>query len=374
LQRNLSLFVIFSLGGLLAWTGVVASAFVPNMTWMTVTLGAIHGVGLGITTMTYIILLALYFDKYRGLTSGLKYAGASSAGLVFPNLLAYLQEKYSFRGTLLICGGIIMHVLAIGIFVKEPPWTCLKSIEKDVKNTTKERSFEIQNISVNIQELHDLSTTVAREQVKKHRPVLLLFVNPMLYIVLALAVVIDFTGVAYVSTIVDYAVDKGLSIEDAESLIIYGSCSELVGRVFLPLIADTRCIRRTTLVMANLFIWGCSMMLFPYLSLQVHIILVCLCAYLSYGCVTSMRSVLMADYVGVQWISTCYGLSGLVLLPLTFCSPSLTGFFRDSRESYDGLYRLHGGMQLVVAALFLGVVFVERRRTNVWTLSRSRQK
>ncbi|XP_040074429.1 LOW QUALITY PROTEIN: monocarboxylate transporter 6-like [Ixodes scapularis] len=125
LQRKMSLFAIFFLGGLFAWTGVVASAFVPNMTWMTITLGAIYGVGLGITTMTYSILLALYFDKYRGLTSGMKYAGASCAGLVFPKLLAYLQDKYSFRGTLLICGGIVMHVSAIGIFATEPPWTCL---------------------------------------------------------------------------------------------------------------------------------------------------------------------------------------------------------------------------------------------------------
>ncbi|CAN7986393.1 unnamed protein product, partial [Ixodes pacificus] len=327
----MSLFAIFSLGGLFAWTGVVVSAFVPNMTWMTVTLGAIYGVGLGITTMTFTILLALYFDKYRGLTSGMKCAGSSCAGLVFPKLLAYLQEKYGFRDTLLICGGIIMHVTAIGIFVKEPPWSCLKSIDVDAKSATKERSFEIQNISVNIQKLHDLSTTVKRKQVKKHRPVLQLFVNPMLYIVLTLTVVIDFTGAAYVSSIVDYAVDKGLSIEDAESLIIYGSCIELVGRVFLPLFADTRCIRRTTLVMANLFIWGCSVMLFPYLFLHVHIIIVCLCAYLSYGCMISMTSVLMADYIGVQWISTCYGLSGLVLLPLTFCSPSITGKFKSLR-------------------------------------------
>ncbi|CAN8015719.1 unnamed protein product, partial [Ixodes persulcatus] len=325
LQRKVSLFAIFSLGGFFAWTGVVASAFVPNMTWMTVTLGVTYGIGVGVITVTYGILLTMYFDKYRGLTSGMKYAGASCAGLVFPKLLAYLQEKYGFRGTLLICGGIVMHVSAIGIFAKEPPWTCLKSIEKDAKNATKERSFKIQNIPVNTEELHGLSNTVAREQVKKHGPVQLLFVNPMLYIVLTLVVVADFTGAAYVSTIVDYAVDKGLSIEDAESLIIYGSCSELVGRVFLPLIADTRCIRRTTLVMASHFIWGCSMMLFPHSSLHVHIILACLCAYLSYGCLISMRSVLMADYIGVQWISTCYGLSGLALLPLTLCSPSIIG-------------------------------------------------
>ncbi|EEC01283.1 monocarboxylate transporter, putative, partial [Ixodes scapularis] len=119
----------------------------------------VSGIGVGVITVTYSIILTMYFDKYRGLTSGMKYAGSSCAGLVFPKLLAYLQEKYSFRGTLLICRGIVMHVSAIGIFAKEPPWTCLKSIEEDAKNTTKKRSFEIQNTAPNTQELHDLSNT-----------------------------------------------------------------------------------------------------------------------------------------------------------------------------------------------------------------------
>ncbi|EEC01454.1 monocarboxylate transporter, putative [Ixodes scapularis] len=148
LQRRLSLFTIFLFGGLLSWTGIVASAFVPTMAWMTATLGGIHGLGLGITTMTFSILLAMYFDKYRGLASGL--------------------------------------------------------------------------------------------------------------------------------------------------------------------------------------------------------------------------NVLMADYIGVQWISTCFGLSGLISTPLSFGSPSIIGFFRDSRGSYDGLFRLLGGLHLLVSVLFLFVVCVERRFMTVW--------
>ncbi|EEC01962.1 monocarboxylate transporter, putative, partial [Ixodes scapularis] len=117
---------IFLLGALLTWSGLVASAFVPTMAWMTVTFGAIQGLGVGLTILTYGILLTMYFDKYRGLTSGMKYSGGSLGGLVFPKLLPYLQQEYSFCGTLLIYGGISMHLSAIGVFVKEPPWTSLK--------------------------------------------------------------------------------------------------------------------------------------------------------------------------------------------------------------------------------------------------------
>ncbi|CAN7976500.1 unnamed protein product, partial [Ixodes persulcatus] len=117
---------IFLLGALLTWSGIVASAFVPSMAWMTVTFGAIHGLGTGFTTLTYSILLAMYFDKYRGLTSGMKFSGGSLGGLVFPKFLPYLEHEYSFRGALLIFGGISMHLSAIGILVKEPPLMSLK--------------------------------------------------------------------------------------------------------------------------------------------------------------------------------------------------------------------------------------------------------
>ncbi|XP_040079727.1 monocarboxylate transporter 12-B-like [Ixodes scapularis] len=339
------------------------------MAWMTVTFGGIQGLGIGVITSTYSILLALYFDKYRGLTSGMKFAGGSLGGLVFPQFLLYLKNEYAFRGTLLIFGGITMHLSAIGILVKEPPWTSLKKNDEGARNATEEGSPKIQKISADSEQLQQASTTPAEKQVKKHRPALRLLLNPMLCVVITLVVLTDFTGTAFVTTLVDYALDKGLSIEDAESLIMYGSCSQLIGRLFLPLMADRRCFRRSTLVMASFFIWGCSVIAMSYDTLRVHIILLCLSVYLVYGCLQPMRSVLMADYIGVQWISTCYGFSAFFLLPLTFCSPSITGFFRDFHGSYDGLYMLHGGIQLAASALFLAVVCVERRNTKAWTLS-----
>ncbi|KAM7293249.1 monocarboxylate transporter 2-like [Ixodes scapularis] len=349
LQRRLSLFTIFLFGGLLSWTGIVASAFVPTMAWMTATLGGIHGLGLGITTMTFSILLAMYFDKYRGLASGLKYAGYSCAGLVFPKFLAYLTQEYGFRGMILIYGGLTMHISAIGLFVKEPPWMSLQTGEDCEQNTNEEHSDQTKDILASVKLLDKSSTTLAANQIRELSPTMKVLRNPMIYVVVAVTVVTDFTGSAYTSTLADYVEDKGLSIEDAESLVIYGSLSELIGRLFPPLIADRGILRRSTLIMASFLLWGCSMMLMPHANIHLHVIIVMLCAYLSFGCLQSMRSVLMADYIGVQWISTCFGLSGLISTPLSFGSPSIIGFFRDSRGSYDGLFRLLGGLHLLVS-------------------------
>ncbi|KAH7956760.1 hypothetical protein HPB52_012545 [Rhipicephalus sanguineus] len=41
-QRHLSVFVLGLIGSVFLWIGILGAVFAPNITWMTVTLGAIH--------------------------------------------------------------------------------------------------------------------------------------------------------------------------------------------------------------------------------------------------------------------------------------------------------------------------------------------
>ncbi|KAL1427027.1 hypothetical protein MTO96_017773 [Rhipicephalus appendiculatus] len=42
-QRHLSVFILGLIGSIFLWTGILGAFFAPDITWMTVTLGAIHG-------------------------------------------------------------------------------------------------------------------------------------------------------------------------------------------------------------------------------------------------------------------------------------------------------------------------------------------
>ncbi|KAM7303104.1 monocarboxylate transporter 12 [Ixodes scapularis] len=324
------------------------------MAAMTVTFGLIYGLGYGLNMLILGVLLALYFDRYRGITSGIMYAGLSCSGLAFPKFLAYLRQEYGFRGTLLIFGAIATHVTAFGLLLEEPPWIFPR--EKEGQQSRAPPDFHASaNEDNNIEE----NTT---ERLETFSSLLMLLRRPMFYVVILDAAIADLTYATFTSTMVDYGVDKELSLSDAESLIVYGSCAEIVGRLFVPLVADAGLIRRSTLVMINFFIAGGSLILMPHVTLHTQFLVLCLCVYISLGYLTTMKSVLMADYVGVEWIATCYGASGSVLLPLTLCTPSIIGFFRDLGGSYDNLYRMYGAVQLLLSAVFLTVVCVERRR------------
>ncbi|KAH8039422.1 hypothetical protein HPB51_007275 [Rhipicephalus microplus] len=94
LQRHLSVFQLGLVGSVFLWAGILAAVFAPNMAWMTVTLGVIHGLGVGVVCVTLIIVVMMYFDKYRGVASGIKFAGYSMASLLFPTILTSLRDAY----------------------------------------------------------------------------------------------------------------------------------------------------------------------------------------------------------------------------------------------------------------------------------------
>ncbi|CAN7939414.1 unnamed protein product, partial [Ixodes hexagonus] len=87
--------------------------------------------GVGITLLTVSIILAMYFNRYRGIALGCKYAGWSCSGIVFPKLLSYLEQEYGFRDTLLIIGAISLNIPVLTLLLKEPPWMSLKVTKKD---------------------------------------------------------------------------------------------------------------------------------------------------------------------------------------------------------------------------------------------------
>ncbi|XP_049519482.1 uncharacterized protein LOC125943941 [Dermacentor silvarum] len=109
------------------------------MTWMTVTFGFIQGAGSGIVSVAVTVVIMMYFDKYRGFATGIRYAGYSLSSLLYPPVLALLDELFSFRQVLLLFGAISLHLTPLVLALKEPPWAKMSAPPKRriVKGSTK---------------------------------------------------------------------------------------------------------------------------------------------------------------------------------------------------------------------------------------------
>lgn len=84
---------------------------------------SLSGSGIGVVTLVISLFALLYFERYRGIATGLKYLGSTVAAIAYPQAAVYLEGKYGYRGALLLFGGISLHAIAICILLKSPPWS-----------------------------------------------------------------------------------------------------------------------------------------------------------------------------------------------------------------------------------------------------------
>lgn len=187
---------------------------------------------------------------------------------------------------------------------------------------------------------------------------------PSLGLVLAVvgSMLLDYTNAVHLSTLVDYARDKGVSHTQATLTITYAAGPEIFGRVLLPFIADLGWVTRPTLACSSLFALALLFATTPETTGAAHIVLRALSSVAMAGLLT-MKQVLIADNLGTDAVALVSGASGLLLVPVLFSNPIIIGYFRDTAGSYDNLFRIAAGVLLCSAFVFVGVM-VSARRTK----------
>ena len=63
------------------------------------------------STTPGVILTSRYFDKRRGIANAFCLSGTAAGSFTLPFLIEFLLEAYEFRGTMLILGGCMLHIL-----------------------------------------------------------------------------------------------------------------------------------------------------------------------------------------------------------------------------------------------------------------------
>ncbi|CAN8016962.1 unnamed protein product, partial [Ixodes persulcatus] len=197
--------------------------------------------------------------------------------------------------------------------------------------------------------------------------IMAVFRRPMFFIVVLAGLSIVYTQSIFFSTIVDYAMDRGMSLDAASSILVYTSLTDFLGAMGLPLLADKKYLRRSTLVMFCYAMLGLSGILYPIVTSVPLFVLVSLLLAMVAATLMTMSTVIAADYLGVEKLPIFLAASGLVSVPLYFWNPRILGFFRDTLGSYDNLYRVIGGMNFFIAFIFCGVILWEHMSRKGWT-------
>ena len=78
------------------------------------------GIALALLLIPGYALLGQYFDKYYPLAGGVCQASSALGIIVFPPLAQILLDTYGWRNTLLLLGGVCLHMIISGILFRSP--------------------------------------------------------------------------------------------------------------------------------------------------------------------------------------------------------------------------------------------------------------
>ena len=116
------------------------------------------GTGLGIAYTPSIVILGYYFKDYLEIASGIATSTVGVGVMVFPLLLQYLLDTYSWRGALMIYSGLCFHLCVFGSLMKPSPDeitpkcvdTCKKSIALIDDELTRKRTTSFSQLFRNV--------------------------------------------------------------------------------------------------------------------------------------------------------------------------------------------------------------------------------
>ncbi|KAL1450321.1 hypothetical protein MTO96_043940, partial [Rhipicephalus appendiculatus] len=124
------------------------------------------------------------------------------------------------------------------------------------------------------------------------------------------------------TTVVDFAIDRGSTVTSAVNIVPLFSITDTVGRLGLPVLADRGYIRRSTLAMLELYTHGGQHARAAFfIVLHKHAGGVYVHSNVSRAAVFPLYPALMAEYVGIERLPIGYGIVGTVAGPLYLFNP-----------------------------------------------------
>ncbi|XP_074658123.1 monocarboxylate transporter 12-like [Tubulanus polymorphus] len=143
--------IVTIISGIAAGTGLILSAFAPNIQWLILTYGLISGIGFGLGYVPSSVVCAFYFEKKQNLAMGLASCGGGVGSFIFPPFLQLLLNTYGWKGSLLLSGALAYNIVVCGVLMipykestsaTEVPVERTSDVDGDVTSSAKDKCCE----------------------------------------------------------------------------------------------------------------------------------------------------------------------------------------------------------------------------------------
>ncbi|KAM9753392.1 monocarboxylate transporter 13 isoform 1-T5 [Menidia menidia] len=384
------------IGGLICSIGVVLGAFARNLIELYLTVGFLNGFGYALTWTPTVTMVGMYFEKRRPVANALASSGECIFTFVLTPLFQLLIDSFSWRGALLILGGLQLNLCVCGMLLRPLKATRTVTSVSEVtaeeeglsqKLLQKEDSNEIKPMSEKEKELNTsegsdqetaqsfledpnekpnrrtLKNTKLRTKIRQYVDYTLIKNAPfMVYSMFGVFAALGFFAPSLF--LVPYARSKGIEEYQAAALMSISAVLDLFGRVFFGWVANLRLVETVQQLTATVILLGTVLLLCPLASSFSELVAFSAAHGLVYGATVAIHITVLPEVVGVEKLGSALGFFMLIRSSGGLLGPPIAGFFIDKMDNY-GTGFLMSGVALIVSALFLLILHQMNRRARV---------
>uniref|UniRef100_A0A4W4H0Q0 Solute carrier family 16 member 12a n=1 Tax=Electrophorus electricus TaxID=8005 RepID=A0A4W4H0Q0_ELEEL len=340
-------------GGLVASLGLILSSFATRLEHLYLSLGILTGLGFALCYTPAITTVGAYFSERKALAYGIAFSGSSIGTSILAPAVQLLIEFYSWRGALLILGGLDLHLCACGALMR--PLRLAALVPTDSKMLCEKVSCKCAALidhrakSRSRAKEGDACLQFPREFSVFLQPDVLLLAGSFVF--LAFGCNVPFV---YLPA---YSLSIGAAPQQAALVISVMGMMGIVGNITFGWISDRKCLRAFRVVTYLLAV-GLDGLICLFLPLsRTFSLLVPLALFYGYfdGAYVALIPVVTANIVGPTYFSSALGLVYFLHAIPYLISPPMGGWLVDRTGSYMPAFLL-GGTSLICSAAILDSV------------------
>lgn len=277
--------------------------------------------------------------------------GSIAGGAAFPFLVEYLYNEFSYTGALLISGGIVFNVCALGLFIKRP-----KTSGNDEQHQNHVTTNNVENLNPDKQ--------IKEKQVKFHWEI---FRDKRF----VLFMLLTFSGMGYFQI---YSL-LPVKSEESEDILISGAASvsalalgDVGTRLFWAFLWDISFFRvggvRELLIAILTTLIGISITFIGLSTTDVQFISAVFVTGVLMSAAASLFLPLLAHIVGPVKFGNALGAVLFFEAILMIILPVVAGYLYDVTGTISSSLYLLGSMYATGCPFSLILFFIERRQQN----------
>ncbi|KAI1295876.1 Monocarboxylate transporter 12 [Halotydeus destructor] len=376
LSHYMQKWIIAVLGILVTSLGVVMCYFGHTLTIVSISLGVVQGIGIGIATVQIPVIISEQFSDQKAAAIGLSYAGGTLGSLVFPLLIERLLSKFELPRTMLIIGSLqLCALLAVPFLWPKKRQDYLQVNGQDegqeVDDLGKtEISYQVADSTVpNVDDKLEISPP-GNSFIGHLANDIKLLANPYFGLISLTYICFITINVTLLIILPDFALDFNVHKDKAVLLLSVFGISDFFGRLIPGWLSYAKIISNRMIFVWSILSIGIIVLLYPIFMRQAdkseylyHIIagLTVIYGFMA-GCQMILAPVVMAEYLGQANMSVSFGMCNFLYGIFSFGRPFLIGYIKDRTEKYDQLFYILGGFAIFVGLCWFAEIFIVHLR------------